>query len=116
VEHTVTELSSKDRPSIRPMQELLSDLGTAGRLPAGSSAHLRARGIQVVLGGRPVLSGADVTVSHRSRLALVGENGRGKTTLLRVLAGDLVPDEGRVERAGTVGVVHQSLDAREGET
>jgi len=116
VEHTVDALHSRDRLSGRSAHELLSELNTAGRLPAGASAHVRARGIRVVLGGRPVLSGVDATVSQRSRTALVGENGRGKTTLLRVLSGDLAPDEGRVERAGTVGVVHQSLASRDGET
>lgn len=100
----------------RPVPEPLLDTGTSGPLPAGSGAHIRARGIRVVLGGRPVLDGIDVTVSHRSRMAVVGENGRGKTMLLRVLSGDLAPDAGRVGRAGTVGMVHQALGARAGET
>ncbi|WP_435192454.1 ATP-binding cassette domain-containing protein [Nonomuraea sp. bgisy094] len=91
-------------------------MSTTGRLPAGTSAHVRAREIRVVLGGRPVLSDVTVTVSHRSRTAVVGENGRGKTTLLRVLAGDLAPDDGAVERVGTSGVVHQSLRAHAGES
>jgi macrolide transport system ATP-binding/permease protein len=63
-----------------------------------------------------VLSHVDITVSQRSRIAIVGENGRGKTTLLRVLAGELDPDQGQVERTGTMGIVHQSLGARAGET
>ncbi|TQN28681.1 macrolide transport system ATP-binding/permease protein [Haloactinospora alba] len=109
-------LPSRGRLSGRPTHELLSELRTAGRLPAGASAHIRARGIRVVLGGSPVLSDVDATISHRSRIALAGENGRGKTTLLRVLSGDLAPDDGRVERAGTVGVVHQSLASGDGET
>ncbi|MFW5415511.1 ABC-F family ATP-binding cassette domain-containing protein [Nocardiopsis sp. CNT-189] len=109
-------LHSRDRLSGRSAHDILSELNAAGRLPAGASAHVRARGIRVALGGRTVLSGVDATVSQRSRLALVGENGRGKTTLLRVLSGDLAPDEGRVERTGTVGVVHQSLASRGGET
>jgi macrolide transport system ATP-binding/permease protein len=98
------------------MHDLLRELSTTGHLPAGTGAHLRARGINVVLGGRPVLRDVDVTVSHRSRMAIVGENGRGKTTLLRVLSGALTPDDGQVERAGTVGVVHQSLDAQAGQS
>ncbi|MGI5119689.1 ABC-F family ATP-binding cassette domain-containing protein [Marinactinospora thermotolerans] len=107
---------SHDRLSSRSTHELLSALNAAGRLPAGANAHVRARGVRVVLGGRPVLADVDATISQRSRVALVGENGRGKTTLLRVLAGDLAPDDGQVERAGTVGVVHQSLASRNGET
>ncbi|GGL95441.1 ABC-F family ATP-binding cassette domain-containing protein [Micromonospora yangpuensis] len=78
-------------------------------LPAGPSAHLRADDICVTRGGRRVLHDVSVTVSARSRLAVVGENGRGKTTLLHVLAGLLVPDRGSVARTGTVGMVEQEL-------
>ncbi|TBL34904.1 ABC-F family ATP-binding cassette domain-containing protein [Verrucosispora sp. SN26_14.1] len=63
-----------------------------------------------------MLSDVSVTVSARSRLAVVGENGRGKTTLLRVLIGELTPDQGTVERVGTLGVARQALEARSGET
>ena len=61
-------------------------------LPAGSAAHIRAESITLTLGDRTVLNDVDVTVSAGSRLAVVGENGRGKTTLLHVLAGTLMPD------------------------
>lgn len=81
-----------------------------------SSPHLRAVGVGATRGGRRVLTGVDLTVSPQTRLAVVGDNGRGKTTLLSVLAGDLEPDEGRVERAGSVGVAHQSMDAGPGAT
>lgn len=84
--------------------------------PAGAAAHLRAEDVRVVRGGREVLCGASVTVSSRSRLAIVGENGRGKSTLLQVLAGTLVPDDGSVTRAGTCGIVEQTLDAGPGQT
>ncbi|MEU6076235.1 ABC-F family ATP-binding cassette domain-containing protein [Micromonospora sp. NPDC047074] len=57
-----------------------------------------------------------MTVSARSRLAVVGENGRGKTTLLHVLAGLVVPDGGTVHRAGTVGLAEQALPAGAGLT
>src|SRR5699024_6718825 len=43
------------------------------------------------------------------RLAVVGENGRGKTTLLEALAGTLEPDVGTVERHGSLGIVRQEL-------
>lgn len=89
---------------------------SGGSLPAGHRAHVRADGVRVVRGGRVVLSDVGVTVSAGSRLAVVGENGRGKTTLLHVLAGILVPDQGTVERLGTIGVARQNLEARNGET
>ena len=85
-------------------------------LPAGSAAHIRAENVHVTLGERPVLTDVDVVVSAGSRLAIVGENGRGKTTLLYVLAGRLVPDSGTVSRVGTTAVVEQALESRTGET
>ncbi|BFO17931.1 ATP-binding cassette domain-containing protein [Streptomyces sp. KM77-8] len=83
---------------------------------AGGSAHVRADGVTVARGSRRVLNDVSVTVSARSRIAVVGENGRGKTTLLHVLAGLIAPDEGSVRRAGTVGLARQELSARDGET
>ncbi|UED87572.1 ABC-F family ATP-binding cassette domain-containing protein [Streptomyces profundus] len=83
---------------------------------AGDSAHVRAEGVTVTRGSRPVLNDLSVTVSARSRIAVVGENGRGKTTLLHVLAGLVAPDEGTVRRAGTVGLARQELAAPDGAT
>ncbi|WP_168221421.1 ABC-F family ATP-binding cassette domain-containing protein [Actinomadura sp. WMMA1423] len=85
-------------------------------VPAGDSAHIRAQDVAVTRGSRRVLHDVSVTVSARSRIAVVGENGRGKTTLLHVLAGLIPPDEGTVHRAGTIGLARQELAARDGET
>lgn len=79
-------------------------------------AHIRADGVSVTRGARRVLYRVSVTVSARSRIAVVGENGRGKTTLLHVLAGIVTPDEGRVQRTGTVGLARQELSAGPGAT
>jgi macrolide transport system ATP-binding/permease protein len=81
-----------------------------------SLAHLRADDVTVRLGARLVLDHVSVTVSAGSRLAVVGENGRGKTTLLHVLAGLITPDTGTVRRAGTIGLAAQALHARPGDT
>ncbi|MDT0319891.1 ABC-F family ATP-binding cassette domain-containing protein [Streptomyces millisiae] len=83
---------------------------------AVGSAHVRAEGVTVTRGGRRVLTDVTVTVSPRSRIAVVGENGRGKTTLLHVLAGLVTPDAGTVRRAGTIGLARQELSARDGAT
>ncbi|MEU8125549.1 ABC-F family ATP-binding cassette domain-containing protein [Spirillospora sp. NPDC049024] len=85
-------------------------------VPAGDSAHIRAESVAVTRGSRRILHDVSVTVSARSRIAVVGENGRGKTTLLHVLAGLIQPDEGTVHRAGTIGLARQELAARDGET
>ena len=56
------------------------------------------------MGGKRLFSGFTCTVLRDDRLAIVGENGCGKTTLLRLLAGELQPDEGSVVRGDTVKV------------
>jgi ATPase subunit of ABC transporter with duplicated ATPase domains len=71
------------------------------------------------LGGRTVLDDVSVSVAAGQRLGIVGPNGIGKTTLLRILAGELRPDSGAVERAPaalTVGFLPQEPDGRPGET
>ena len=57
-----------------------------------------------------------LVVAPGDRIGIVGPNGIGKSTLLRVLAGLEAPDAGRVIRAGAVGYLPQELEARPGET
>ncbi|OKA09957.1 ABC-F family ATP-binding cassette domain-containing protein [Amycolatopsis regifaucium] len=73
------------------------------------AAHVRLSGVHLSFGGRPVLSGVDLVAAAGDRVAIVGENGRGKTTLLRVLAGELAADRGEVHRAGSAGVADQQI-------
>ena len=79
------------------------------RTSASITSHLRARDLRLSRGGRVLLSELDLTLVPGAVLAVVGENGRGKTTLLEALAGTLEPDAGTVERHGSTGVVHQEL-------
>jgi cobalt/nickel transport system ATP-binding protein len=58
---------------------------------------LQARGLHFGYEpGRPVLTGADLELHEGRRVAVLGPNGGGKTTLFRLLAGALVPDAGDV--------------------
>ena len=76
---------------------------------AHSRAQLAASGVHVERGGRPVLTDVSVTVNAGTRLGIVGENGRGKSTLLQVLSGALAPDSGTVQRSGSIGVADQEI-------
>lgn len=58
-------------------------------------------GVAVSLGGRRVLSAANVTLARGEVLGVIGPNGAGKSTLLRVAAGLLAPDAGRITLDGT---------------
>ncbi|WP_409185702.1 ABC-F family ATP-binding cassette domain-containing protein [Amycolatopsis sp. VS8301801F10] len=70
---------------------------------------LRAHEIVRVLGGRRVLDGVSVTAAPGRRIGVIGENGTGKSTLLRVLAGVDAPDRGEVERPPELGFLHQEM-------
>jgi ATP-binding cassette subfamily F protein 3 len=59
---------------------------------------LRAAGLTIEVGGRVLLEAVDLGVAVGERVALVGGNGVGKTTLLRTLVGDLRPTSGEVHR------------------
>ena len=77
---------------------------------------LTARGVSVSYGALAVLHNASLAVAAGDRIAVVGPNGVGKSTLLKVLAGLVQPDEGVVSAAGTVGYLPQERDRRDGET
>ena len=57
--------------------------------------------------GRWILRGYDGDIRYGESLAILGPNGRGKTTLLKVLLGVLTPTEGRVVATGIVAFVPQ---------
>ena len=78
-----------------------------------NQVSLIARGVSIERGDRTVLADVDLTVTERSRLAVVGPEGVGQSTLLAVLAGEVAPDRGNVTRAperATVGLVRQVFD------
>lgn len=53
--------------------------------------------LAVAYGADTIFSGLDLRLEHRARLAVVGANGAGKSSLLRVLAGDLEPSDGQID-------------------
>ncbi|MBN9139509.1 MAG: ABC-F family ATP-binding cassette domain-containing protein [Micrococcales bacterium] len=73
------------------------------------SSVLRADGVGVSFGDRRVFADLSLTVSPGQRVGLLGENGAGKSTLLGVLAGELEPDAGRVERPDATALLRQEV-------
>lgn len=72
-----------------------------------TGAHLRVDGISKSYPDRRVLTDISLTVAAGERAALIGENGTGKSTLLRILAGLERPDAGTFSTPGDVGLFHQ---------
>ena len=84
--------------------------------PAHSGAQITLHAIEVTLGGSRILHNLDLAVTPSSRIGIVGENGRGKTTLLHILTGRLTPDGGTVTRHGSIAVAEQEMSADDGRT
>ncbi|MEX0753940.1 MAG: ABC-F family ATP-binding cassette domain-containing protein [Actinomycetota bacterium] len=68
---------------------------------------LEVRDLTVVVAGRPVVSGLDLTVTAGEKVGVVGRNGAGKTSTLRVLAGEDPPARGTVRIRGALGYLRQ---------
>jgi ATPase subunit of ABC transporter with duplicated ATPase domains len=77
---------------------------------------LAARDISKSFAARQVLDRVSLVVSPGDRIGIVGPNGIGKSTLLKVLAGLEQPDTGRVIRSGAVGYLPQEPAPADGET
>ena len=59
--------------------------------------------------GRRLLRDVTFRVGEGAKVALIGPNGTGKTTLLRILAGDLTASDGAITRSGGLGVMRQFI-------
>ena len=62
----------------------------------GGQRVFELRSLGVAFGSEPVLAGIDLTVMHGERVGVVGDNGAGKSVLLKMLVGEIEPTEGEV--------------------
>jgi ATP-binding cassette subfamily F protein uup len=97
-----------DEPEPRDRAELLR-FATA-RL---GDKVLEAEDVSVRFGDRPLLTHVTWRLGPGDRVGLVGVNGSGKTTLVNVLAGEVEPTAGAVQRGTTVRLAHLSQDTSE---
>jgi ATP-binding cassette subfamily F protein 3 len=63
------------------------------------------------IGGRPLYEEADMFIRPNDKIGLIGLNGRGKSTLLKLINGDLRPDSGTISKSNdcTIGFLNQDL-------
>jgi ATP-binding cassette subfamily F protein uup len=97
-----------DVPQVRDRAELLRF--ASARL--GKNV-LDAEHVCVALGGTPIMRDVTWRLGPGDRVALVGVNGSGKTTMIRLFEGTLEPDSGVVKRGVTVRLAHLSQDTVE---
>ena len=97
-----------DEPEVRDRTELLR-FATA-RL---GDKVLEAVDVSLAFDDRRILRRVTWRLGPGDRVALVGVNGSGKTSLLKLLAAELAPSSGEVERGATVRLAHLSQDTAE---
>lgn len=79
---------------------------------------LSATGIYQQYGDRVLFNHVSFVIMPRDKVGLVGRNGAGKSTMLKIIAGDQGSDEGKVDRpaGSTLGFLHQEMDLPTGRT
>ena len=95
-------------PDAREGKPFAEPAAYAGQSPL--VGHIDVNGVSFGLpDGRPLLRDVHLRVGEGAKVALIGPNGTGKTTLTRIIAGDLAPDEGAVTRSGGLAVMRQFI-------
>ena len=74
----------------RPLEMVIDAGNTSGKLVA------EAKGLSKTYGARTLVKGFSTRIVRGDRVAIVGPNGAGKTTLVKLLLGQIPPDEGTV--------------------
>jgi ATP-binding cassette subfamily F protein uup len=75
---------------------------------------LSLRAVSLSFGGPRLLDEVDFQVEPGERLCLLGRNGEGKSTLLRLIAGEIEPDEGTIIRQQGLRIARLAQDVPEG--
>ncbi|MFK7934157.1 MAG: ABC-F family ATP-binding cassette domain-containing protein [Saprospiraceae bacterium] len=79
---------------------------------------ISATNIYLQYGDRILMDRINVTIGERDKVGLVGRNGAGKSTFLKIIAGSIKPDEGSITRPSesTLGFLHQEMNIPLGKT
>ncbi|MBE9158308.1 ABC transporter ATP-binding protein [Nodosilinea sp. LEGE 06152] len=98
-----------------PAVSLALGLASPGDLPpadCGDEVLLELRGISKQFGDNQVLDNVDLTLYRGEAVAIIGPSGTGKSTILRIIAGLLPPDEGEIYVQGRrrEGLIEDSPD------
>lgn len=120
--------TTKSKARIDKAHEMIGELADRNSRAQRSSANIdfvatdrqtkrliEAENVSLELGGRTIVNNLNYVMTARTRVGLVGPNGSGKTTILRLLTGDLEPTTGTIKRAHQLRVVYFS-QAREIDT
>jgi ATP-binding cassette subfamily F protein uup len=88
------------RDEVARVKMQLSEADRSGRMV------LRCENVTYGHAGTPIVVGLTTTIRRGDRIGIMGPNGCGKTTLIRLLLGDILPQEGTVTRGTKLEVAH----------
>ena len=74
-----------------------------------STPLITLNAITLAFGHHALLDKADLMVSSGERIGLIGRNGAGKSSLLKLIAGQIHPDDGEIKRASALKVDRKSV-------
>ena len=78
-------------------------------------AQIRLRNIGLAFGPDKLLDNAELVIDSGDRIAILGRNGQGKSTLLKVIDGEIEPDEGEIVRSDGVRIARLQQEVPSGE-
>ena len=72
---------------------------------------LTINNLSFYFGGRPIFEDASLQIKPKDKIGLIGLNGKGKSTLLKIINGEYQPDGGSISKSGdcTIGFLNQDL-------
>ena len=77
-----------------------------GEADSSGRKVIQARNVSYGFGGEPLIAGLDLKIMRGDRIGLVGNNGVGKSTLLRLLLGELAPQAGTVKHGTNLEIAY----------
>lgn len=111
--------TTKSKSRMDSAEELLEDLSLTEERNSQKKAKigfasteretrklLSAHNLGKSIGGKKLFEHLDFTLSPGTRLGLLGPNGCGKTTLLKILSGDILPDSGTLKKADDLEIIY----------
>ena len=78
-------------------------------------AQIRLRNISLAFGPDKLLDEAELVIEQGDKIAILGRNGQGKSTLLKVLDGEIEPDDGEIVRSDGVKIARLQQEVPSGE-